>query len=181
MEIIGLILLLSALLYTAIVVAEEKKAWRENTRPFQLGRFHLSTPSWWKGTSYNEKKILFTSSGWRGIFLLLPPDRQTLQTNLIRRIRHQQIVFDPDTVLQHPPLVRDSVRMYRIEGTATEQEDTRIYLDAFLAECLETGQRLYGESKSSILAGSIEGPWFEECFNSCYAILPSGKQEGKNI
>ena len=180
MEIVVIILFLSALIYTAIVIAEEKRACQENARLFELRCFHFSTPSWWKNTSKEKGKILFTSSNWQGIFHALPPDRQNLQKSLNQRIERQQIALDPDTTLYHPLAVKESVKISRIEGTATEKEDTRIYLDAFMIECLKTGQRLYGESKSSILGGSMEGPWFEECLNSCYATLPAGKREEKN-
>ena len=181
MEIILLILFLSALIYTAIVIAEEKRAYRENARSFRLGCFHFSTPPWWNVQSHGKEKILFTtSSGWGGTFLALPPHRETLRQGLARHVGQQQIVFDDPKVSNPSPVVTESVQILRMEGTATEKEETRIYLDIFLMECLKTGQRLYGESKSSVLGGTLEGPWFEECLNSCYAILPDEKQGVKN-
>ena len=180
MEIVGLVLFLSVLAYTAIVIAEEKRAYRENIRPYQIGGFCFPTPPWWKNISQGREKTLFTASDWRGIFQLLPPNKKTLQKSLAQRIECQEIVFDADTALYHPPLIKQSVQISRMEGIATEKEEKRIYFDAFLMECLNTGQRLYGESKSPILSGPLEGPWFEECLNNCYAVHPVEKREKKN-
>ena len=180
MEIIALILFLAALLYSAIVIIEEKKAVRENARSCQLPPFRFSIPSWWKRTPEGEKKILFTSSDWQGIFHLLPPEEQSLEESLAQKIQGQQVVFDGDTIIRHPMATNQSLRMARIEGTATEKGETRLYVDAFLAECQETQQRLYGESKSPVLSGSREGPWFEECLNNCYSIPLGEKPEGRN-
>ena len=180
MEIVTLVLFLTALLYTAIVIAEEKRAWRENARLFRLGRFHFPTPSWWKGVRQGDGKIFFTSSGWQGVFRTLPPSGQDLQESLLGKIKRRGIVFDEGSSLHHPPTIKKSVRSARIEGTATEDEDTRIYFDAFLLECLKTKERLYGESKSSVLSGSLEEPWFEESLNNCCAVPPDGKPGEKN-
>ena len=181
METIALALFLLALLYAALVVAEEKRAYRENARSFQLGRFCFSTPSWWKALPRGADKIQFTSSSdWRGTFRTLPPNQQELQKSLAQQIKRQDIVFDPDSTSTHSPILKKTVRLFRMEGTATEREEHRIYFDAFLVECLKTGQRLYGESKSSVLSGPLEGPWFEECFNSCFAVLPDGKREERS-
>ena len=175
MEIAILILVLMALTYTAIVVAEEKRAWRENARLLQLGRFRFPVPSWWKQTPLKQEKVTFTGSNWQGMFRLLPPNQQSLQKSLAGEIAAQQIVFDPDSTLHHLPTSKKFVRRVRMEGTATEKEENRIYFDAFLLECPQTGQRLYGESKSSVLSGPLEGPWFEECLNNCYAVPLDGK------
>ena len=51
--------------------------------------------------------------------------------------------------------------MVRLEGTATADRAERLYYDAFLIRNLKTGSFLYAESKSSILNGLVEGPYFE--------------------
>ena len=181
MEIIALGIFLLLLLYTAIVIIEEKRAWRENLRLRRLGPFEFPVPSWWKESPGEKDAILFTTSGWRGTFRLLPPTEQNLRESLLGQINNQKIIFDEDATILHPSVLKKSTRTVRIEGTATEGEDTRIYFDAFLSEYPKTGQRLYGESKSSILGGPLENPWFEESLNNCCAAYSLvGKREEKN-
>ena len=52
--------------------------------------------------------------------------------------------------------------MVRLEGTATQEQTERLYYDAFLVREIKSGHYLYAESKSSILNGLVEGPYFEE-------------------
>ena len=180
MEILVLIIFLALLLYCAIVIMEEKKAFRENAISCNLTPFHFLVPSWWKYNPRGEEKILFTNSDWQGTFHRLPPDEQDLQESLAWKVQAQQIIFDKDSTIHHPLVTMDSIRTARIEGTATEKEDTRIYFDVFLVECLKTRQRLYGESKSPVLSGPREGPWFEECLNNCCSVPLVEKLEKKN-
>ena len=180
MEVFALILFLAVLLYGALVIMEEKKAFRENARSCKLGPFSFAVPSWWKQTPVDDGKVIFTSSDWQGTFHLLPPEGSELKDELTQKVHAQQIVFDEDATIHHPPFKKNSLRGSRIEGTATENEETRIYFDAFLMECLRTQRRLYGQSKSPVLSGPREGPWFEECFNNCCSVPLVEKPEEKS-
>ena len=85
-------------------------------------------------------------------------------------IKDKNIVFDSDTsVIKNPSdfighqIFKDiEADMIRVEGTATQELQHRIYYDAFLIRDKVPKGFLFCESRSSILNGMLEGPFFEE-------------------
>ena len=88
----------------------------------------------------------------------------------MQKIQDKKILFDEENSVIHNPtdfLEKDFIKsgeyeMLRLEGTATEDGQERLYYDAFIVRHIDQGQYLYAESRSSILNGLVEGPYFEE-------------------
>jgi hypothetical protein len=77
----------------------------------------------------------------------------------------RNLIFDEDTsIVQAPSMLveihQQGIEALRIEGTATEDSEHRVYYDAFIIQG-DKGH-LYLESRSSILNGLLEGPFFEQ-------------------
>ena len=168
----GVILLLSVLIYTMIVVRRERKTYKKNARSLQLGSFAFEIPSWWVekkivGSDSSDQRV-FENAQWKGVFRYFPSlvISESLEEYLNSMVKKQNIVFDPDTAAFNlsRKKIGATIKIVRFEGCATQNETDRIYFDAYLAWNQKTGQALYAESKSSILNGLLEGPYFEECF-----------------
>ena len=161
LPILALILFLALLAYTAVVIIEEKRAYRENSCNISIGPFSLPIPSWWKSRGEGE----YTHSHWRGLFRFIPFLPPLNGRELWALVQDKKIVFDEEkekilSLSSHP---QKRMEIVRLEGLATEDECQRVYLQVFLARCQKTGQTLYGEGKSPPLEGLVEGPYFEEC------------------
>ena len=84
-------------------------------------------------------------------------------------IAERKILFDEETsIIYNPSDFREGAlitsgryEMVRLEGTATADRKERLYYDAFLIREIKSGFYLYAESKSSVLNGLVEGPYFE--------------------
>ncbi|MGZ3789718.1 MAG: hypothetical protein ACXVLQ_14410 [Bacteriovorax sp.] len=176
LEWIALILLLGFGIYTMRIIKNEKKTYIKNAREIRFKLFKLFVPSWWgeiPTDSDNELcfKRLDTRYDWEARFIWNP---QALNMDLIELfkslIHARNILFDEETSIIYNPsdfkvgaLINSGrFEMVRLEGTATEDRQERLYYDAFLVRELATGATLYAESKSSVLNGLIEGPYFEE-------------------
>ena len=93
-----------------------------------------------------------------------------LKTAFAEIIKDKQIVFDSDTsdvknpsdFKAHQIFKDEEPDMIRVEGTATQDMQDRIYYDAFLIRDIKQKGFLFCESRSSILNGMLEGPYFEE-------------------
>lgn len=167
-------IVLLALLYTMIVVKEEKKAYLENAVPKRIGPYLFSFPSWWGITSEDESQVTVertdTRYEWRAHYQWFhQTGPESIEEQMTAFIKSQNILFDPDsTVIQtpqkfisHPEVVAGNSQIVRIEGTATQNEVDRIYFDAFIIRDLKSGGHLIATSNSSVLNGLIEGPYFE--------------------
>lgn len=172
----SLILLMGLGVYTLWVIKNEKKVYLENAREIHFKHFKLFTPSWWgeiPTSSDNELcfKRVDTRYDWEARFIWNPLSEPLSIIELFKKQIHaRKILFDEDTsIIYNPtdfkdrPLVSSGrFEMVRLEGTATEDQQERLYYDAFLVRELATGAYLYAESKSSVLNGLVEGPYFEE-------------------
>ena len=176
-----LIIGLVALAYTAWVIKNEKTTYDEQAENYHLKHYRLPIPSWWGQVGGdNEHALVFertdTRYDWRATFVWVPfdeqdqKDEQSLKEVFADLIREKEIVFDTDTSIvhnpsdfqQHPAVVSEHVQILRVEGTATQQEITRLYYDAVLVCDHEHQGYLFAESRSSVLNGLVEGPYFEE-------------------
>ena len=182
-------LALGGLLYTAFVVMEEDAAYRDNAREIHLGHFRFLLPSWWKLVDKKEDAAQFCRNDvkldWFAGFKILPhgPSIEKVVQDIVEK---KNIVFDRANAsilttrdFGDRPEVRDGlVEIARIEGTATEKEDQRIYYDIFLFKDNKNKQVVLCESKSSVLNGMIEGPYFEKAvINYRYYWQQQGPQE----
>jgi hypothetical protein len=159
-----LILLLIALAYAAWVIKNEKKYFLKNLISYKIGPFYLQTPIWWSIKEQKENQIIFerkdTKYEWMAIFSLIKRSDYNLDNFLIEFVKNKNIIFDPESSdISFKPNIFN-LEMIEVGGTATENTIDRIYYD--IAMIRSDNEILICESKSSILNGAVEGPYFEE-------------------
>lgn len=175
---IFLIALMGFGVYTMWVIKNEKRTYLKNAREVHFKKFKLFVPSWWgevSGSADNGDELVFkrldTRYEWQANFKWYHEPSQLDLIELFKsKIDDRKILFDEDTsIIYNPSDFRDGqlvtsgrFEMVRLEGTATQDRQERLYYDAFLIREKETGEYLYAESRSSVLNGLVEGPYFEE-------------------
>ncbi len=128
-----------------------------------------------------------TRYDWRGKFLLsnqadvilknYPGNAEvtTLENFFIAYCQFEHIEFDSDVAIMqntknpHFKLYalatsspQSDFQLFRLEGTATVDKENRCYIDLFMAYSASSQALMIFESRSSILNGLIEGPYFED-------------------
>lgn len=175
-EWLSLILLMALGIYTLWVIKNEKKVYIKNAREVHFKYFKFFIPSWWGEIPTNsENELCFkrvdTRYDWEARFIWNPiPENIDLIELFKKQIHDRKILFDEETSIIYNPsdfkegalITSGRFEMVRLEGTATADRSERLYYDAFLVREKSTGAFLYAESKSSVLNGLIEGPYFEE-------------------
>jgi hypothetical protein len=169
-------LLMALGVYTMRVIKNEKRNYLANAQEIVFKNFKLITPKWWSLVPTDvEKEICFkrldTRYDWEARFMWFEnPSKLSIIELFKEKIAERKILFDEENSVIHNPSdfrERDLIKsgrfeMVRLEGTATADRMERLYYDAFLIRDLNNGHYLYAESKSSILNGLVEGPYFEE-------------------
>ncbi len=157
-------MLLIALAYAAWVIKNEKKYFLKNLIPYKIGPFFLQTPIWWSIKEQKENQIIFerkdTKYEWMAIFSLIKDSDFNLDNFLIEFVKNKNIIFDPESSDISFKPNKFNLEMIEVGGTATENNIDRIYYD--IAMLRLKNEILICESKSSILNGAVEGPYFEE-------------------
>ena len=175
-EWLAFILLIGLGVYTMKVIKNEKKVYLENAVEVDFFQFKLLTPTWWSLVDSEKKDVicfkrLDTRYDWEARFHWITEKKDINIIELFKeKIAERKILFDEENSVIHNPtdfrekdLIKSGLfEMVRLEGTATLDRSERLYYDAFLVRELNTGHYLYAESKSSILNGLVEGPYFEE-------------------
>ena len=175
-EWMAFILLIGLGIYTMRIIKNEKKIYLENATEINFFQFKLLTPSWWSMIETESKNVicfkrLDTRYDWEARFHWITEVKEVNIIELFKeKIVERQILFDEENSVIHNPsdfrekdLIKSGLfEMVRLEGTATLDRSERLYYDAFIMREKGTGHYLYAESKSSILNGLVEGPYFEE-------------------
>jgi hypothetical protein len=175
-EWLAFFLLMALGVYTMRVIKNEKRNYLENAQEIMFKNFKLITPRWWSLVPTDSEdsicfKRLDTRYDWEARFKWFSEKSEGDIIELFKeKIVERKILFDEDSSVIHNPSdfrERDIIKsgkfeMVRLEGMATADRMDRLYYDAFLIRDLNTGHYLYAESKSSILNGLVEGPYFEE-------------------
>lgn len=172
-------LIFAVLIYTMIVIKEESKSYLENAREVDFAGLHLLTPSWWTQTLSSSEQMQFertdTRYEWRASLYVY--DWKTKDTeiekDLIEWLHEKEVLFDEINSVIHKPsdykkheLVQSGEwEIVRVEGTATQSQTQRIYLDTYLIRDKVQEKKYFCESRSSVLNGLIEGPYFEAMMN----------------
>lgn len=171
---LGLFLL--SLLYTLIVVLEEKDSFLENAKDFSFKQFSFKIPSWW-GLVKNEEDLIRwertdTRYDWSATLKLEKELNKdiSIEEDFKNRIEELEMVFDldssdilmPSDFKDRDEVIKGHLELVRIEGTATQSGTERCYLDAFLIRDHLRQECLFATSLSSVLNGVVEGPYFEE-------------------
>jgi hypothetical protein len=173
------VLLLLALVYTMIVIKEEPRSYLENAKHLQFAGLQLLVPSWWTQTLNTTESISFertdTNYEWKATLSVFDwtQQDQDIEKALIEWLHAKEVLFDEiNSVIHNPSDYKDheSVQsgeweIVRLEGTATQAETKRIYLDTYLIRDKINKKEYYCESRSSVLNGIIEGPYFEAMMN----------------
>jgi hypothetical protein len=174
-EWLALILLMGLGVYTLWIIKNEQKVYIENARTVVFKKFKLFVPSWWGEIPTNSEnelcfKRLDTRYEWEARFIWSPQGEKIDLIELFKEhIEQRKILFDEDSSIIYNPsdfkegaLIKSGLyEMVRLEGTATADSQDRLYYDAFLIREIASGAFLYAESRSSVLNGLVEGPYFE--------------------
>jgi hypothetical protein len=171
-----LILLFIFAIYAMLVIKNEKKNYLKDPVIVHFKNFKFLIPKWWGVVETNSAEVLHykrldTRYEWQATFhwITIPFDG-TIEDLFKSIVAEKNIFFDLDTSVihnpsdfQHSPLIQSGLyEMVRVEGTATEDKSERLYYDAFIVREKKSGHYLFAESKSSVLNGLVEGPYFEE-------------------
>jgi hypothetical protein len=170
------VLLFFFLVYTAIVIWKEKKNYLKNRLTIQFHHFIFPIPPWWHREEINENNWLFkrvdSHYDWFCRFEYLPLNGSTssdiegrhLDLLLQLKLNQLQIVFDPDPLTFYREIKGPNSlwQLKRMEGTATEKEENRIYCDIVVLTQLNGSEMFFLINQSSVLSGIIEGPFFDQ-------------------
>jgi hypothetical protein len=164
------------LIYTLIVVREEKQSFVDSAKSFAFKQFAFKIPSWWglveEKADLVRWKRLDTHYDWEAKLEWQDhlDSAISIEEDFKNRIETLQMVFDLDSSdILMPSDFKDrlevkngNLELVRIEGTATQDGVERCYLDAFLIRDHQRKQTLFATSLSSVLNGLVEGPYFED-------------------
>lgn len=167
-----LLLLLFGLAYAMHAIKKEKEIFIENAKEVEFGPYILSVPGWWTLTHRSDEQLRFertdTRYDWFAIFNMseLNPSDLSIVEEFTNEIHERKLLFDADAGVIHEPAsmkqhALENAEVARVEGTATQNGIERVYYDAMLARDNELHKRIWAESKSSVLNGLVEGPYFE--------------------
>jgi len=175
-----LVFILLGLFYGAVAIKNEKRVFLQNLKTFHIKQFKLKIPSWWglEKNTVSPTKASFirkdTRYDWRASFEWFSLEEQDKDLSgrdlFIKIIKNKEIFFDEVGSVIHtipfPQFDRPHLQTARVEGMATQYGIERIYYDAFIVLDIKAGGYLLCESRSSVLNGMVEGPYFEEVIKS---------------
>lgn len=157
------------------IIGEEKSSFKDESYEVQFENLSLMIPQWWSIVEQTPHSLRFertdTRYDWYAIYKYLPQHGgKTLPELLEEKLNLEQIEFDMDVVFETDSrvLFRDSnIQEYfqeiiRVEGKASQNVIERIYYDIYLMRAQNDQGYFIFESKSSVLNGLVEGPYFEE-------------------
>lgn len=176
------------LIYTMIVIKEEKQSYQDSAVPFTFRKLQLLLPSWWSKTLEDENQVCFertdTRYDWKATLKYLPfselehKSLPAIEESFLELIKNKELLFDevnsvvhtPSDFSQHPLVLTGEWEIVRLEGTASEKMIERLYYDAYMIRDHRDKAHYFCESRSSVLNGLVEGPYFEEMMNKARRI-----------
>lgn len=181
---------LGAAFYTLKVIGEEKTTFKEESYEVQFGNLSLDIPSWWTLVEQKDTQLRFertdTKYEWYALYTYIPDHQGKSMPDLLEdKLNLEKIEFDMDVVFEtdsrvafRDPRIQEYFQeMIRVEGKGSKNEVDRIYYDIYLMRGLEDSGYFIFESKSSVLNGALEGPYFEESL-ACLSFIRES-QAGK--
>lgn len=172
---VALIALLGGAMYTLKIIGEEKSSFQQESYLVNFGKLSLMIPNWWTIVNQTPSALRFertdTRYDWYAVFTYFPDhEGKTLPQILEDKLNEQKIEFDMDVVFEtdsrvvfrDPKIQEYFQEMIRVEGKASENVVDRIYYDLFIMRAQDDQGYFIFESKSSVLNGLVEGPYFEE-------------------
>lgn len=171
--------------YTMYAIKNEKDDYLKTAIAFDFHGLRFLLPRWWTQTGQDSDYAAFertdTRYDWITKFFYFVDETKTPIEELFKeKIKELDLIFDRDSsVIYNPtdfkknPFVAEGIlEIVRIEGTATQEESERVYYDAILIKNLKTNDCVFCSSRSGILNGGIEGPFFEEAVTNFQVIVP---------
>ena len=168
------------------IIGQEKSSFKDESYEVQFGGLSLMIPNWWTIVNQTPTELRFertdTRYDWYARYTYFPDHQgKTLPDLLEERLNLEQIEFDMDVVFETDSrvLFRDSEiqehfqEIIRVEGKASENVVERIYFDIYLMRAQNDAGYFLFESKSSVLNGLVEGPYFEESLSELSFIRES--------
>lgn len=170
---IGFILFL---IYAARKILEEKTNFAQDSVERRWGKLTIKVARWWSETSPSSNDYwLFcrtdTHYDWEAKFWMPQISSCCAQTTCEAWLRQNGFILDTaETQISQRAsdlfcltktyqACRD---FYRVEGTATQHEQDRKYVDCVVFYLDEDPNVYMAVSLSSVLNGGVEGPFFEE-------------------
>lgn len=170
-----LLSLIGGAIYTLKIIGEEKSTFKDDSYEVQFSNLSLMIPNWWSIVGQTPEQLRFertdTRYDWYANFTYYPQhDGKPLPKLLEEKLDLEKIEFDMDVVFETDSrvLFRDSeIQEYfqeiiRVEGKASQNVVDRIYYDIYLMRSQNDPGYFIFESRSSVLNGLVEGPYFEE-------------------
>jgi hypothetical protein len=170
-----LITLIGAGFYTLKIIGHESSTFKQDSYEVVFGELKLTIPNWWTITEQSPHRLKFertdTRYDWFAIFEYHPDHaNKKLELLLEEKFNLEKIEFDKEVVFETDSrvLFRDDEvqekfqEVIRVEGMGSQDVIERIYYDIYLTRALEDSGYFIFESKSSVLNGLVEGPYFEE-------------------
>ncbi len=161
------------ILYTIYHIRKEDLSFEKNGRIYFLHGFQLKVPSWWSVREEKKDCLVFerkdTRYDWFASFKVIPKNHADIVVSFESYVKEKNILFDEaPSVIAEPHQFAEQlskhqgVRAVRVESTATENEIERIYYDLACITFEDQNFLLICESRSSVLNGLVEGPFFEK-------------------
>lgn len=170
-----LITLILGAIYTMKIIGQEKSSFKDESYEVQFSNLSLMIPNWWSIVEQTETKLRFertdTRYDWYSVFAYYPAhDGKNLPDLLSAKLDLEKIEFDMDVVFETDSrvLFRDSMiqeyfqEVIRVEGKGSQNEIERLYYDIYITRAQGDAGYFMFESRSSVLNGLVEGPYFEE-------------------
>lgn len=170
-----LLTLIGGAIYTMKIIGQEKSSFKDDSYEVSFGRLRLQIPRWWSMTEELSPRIKFertdTRYDWYAVFEHFPEHQGLPLPELLKqKLDREEIEFDEDVTFETDSrvLFRDSQvqehfqEVIRVEGKASQGVVDRIYYDIYITRGLEESGYFIFESRSSVLNGLVEGPYFEE-------------------
>ncbi len=171
--------LLIGAIYTLSIVRRESSDFIDESYLITFGRLSLPIPTWWSITKQENGLIEFartdTRYDWYARFEFIPGDVNIPLTDILHaKIEAEELDYDKDDVVietephhlfKDPATQTHFIEVIRVEGKATQRIEERVYLDMYLFRNKAEGGHYICESRSSVLNGLVEGPFFEECLS----------------
>jgi hypothetical protein len=172
--------------YVLQTVGQESSSFKQDSYTVRFGTLSLTIPNWWTITEQAESRIVFqrtdTRYDWYSRFEYFPNHEDLpLDKILENKLNLEKLEFDQDVVFETDSrvLFRDSKiqehfqEVIRVEGKASQDVIQRTYYDIYIMRGLEDQGYFIFESRSSILNGLVEGPYFEESLSELSFIHES--------
>ncbi len=174
-----LLFILGLAVYTLRIIRQESTTFLEDSFEVEFQHLNLPIPNWWSITRQENQLIEFkrtdTRYDWYARFEFFPAPNETVLTDVLAlKVESEELDYDQDDVsieTDSRVLFRDPVtqayfsEVIRVEGKATQRIEERTYFDMFLFRNKNENGYYICESRSSVLNGLVEGPFFEECLS----------------